>query len=174
MGDLPGFIRDRLEKILPDPTYPTETSWPTAWDTSGSSCLAVSNPETRGTLNRPPDAGRRLLPRDLEYRNSVEAEVRKDVGATRWVPPFWFGGTAWKPVTPSLTPTPSLPCPLAANIPLCRGLLDGGQSPGVIAHRPGEGPVLLELHRVSLTAFEHLAGDFVHLVIQKVGIDAGS
>jgi hypothetical protein len=44
--------------------------------------------ETPGTLNRPPDAGRRLVPRDLKYRNSVEAEVRKDVGATAAGRPF--------------------------------------------------------------------------------------
>ena len=52
-------------------------------------------------------------------------------------------------------------------------LLHRGQLPGVGAHRPGECPVLFELHRVRVAAADH-RGLFVNRVVEQVRVQPDS
>src|SRR3984893_11876213 len=52
------------------------------------------------------------------------------------------------------------------------GLLDGAEPPGIRSHRPGEGPVLLELDGLAAAAVHHLARALLDGVVEQARQEA--
>src|SRR5256885_16049940 len=52
------------------------------------------------------------------------------------------------------------------------GLLDGAEPPGIGPHRPGEGPVLLELDGLAATAVDHLTRALLDGIVEQARQEA--